>query len=501
LLPRLRELGLKLYNRHMKRALAAAAMLLGALTPAVSKETAHAQLNKLNVVALDARGQPVAGLTSSDFQLFEDGKRQDIAFFRFTGDRPALATPVPGEYSNRASAAWHATVVLLDLLSERIVNDTIIGQQVADSLKNLESSEGLYLYFLTARGELYPIHPLPQSATVVTPAAEPWTRNISPMLQGALKDLVRLKPVDDRDIKVRFDLSMHALRDLRSQLAQLSGRKNLVWVTRGIPIVGFSASTQTALDFTEPLRWFGEELEQAQIVVYTVDQSVSGAGTAIGTLDELTSITGGRGYSSGRAGDAIQQARMDSRANYEIAYYSASLNPDGKHHRIRVSCGRKEVRLETERGFYALAPLVSPSGPAPSGFGSRELPPEIETTAHSPFEATEIGLRAAVSPDPIHPQDRRLEVHIDALDLLPRPTRDPDAGKVWIAFVAYDEASKPLVHPVLAALTPEQLAAATHGEIGLSEAIPVTPGVHKVRVVAFDAALGAVGSVTVPIEH
>jgi VWFA-related protein len=486
----------------MQRALVTAGVLLCAWIPAaVSEETPHAKLHKLNVVALDMHGQPVTGLSSAEFQLFEDGKRQDIAFCRFTGGWARQPRPSPGEYSNRTVPAWHATVVLIDLLSERIVNDSIIAQQVADSLQNLESSEGLYVYLLTVRGELYPIHPLPKPDTEVTPAAEPWTRNIAPMLRTALKDLVHLKPVDDRDIKVRFDLSMQALRQLRSQMAPASGRKNLVWVTRGIPIVGFSPSTQSDLDFTYPLRWFAEELKQGQIVMYTVDQSTAGAGTAVGTLDEFTSVTGGRGYSSGRAGDAIQQARTDSRANYEIAYYTAPLNPDGKHHKIRVICGRKEVRLQTEHGFYALAPLVSPSGPAPSGFGSRELAVQAEGAAHSPFEATEIGLRAMVSSDPVHPQDRRFEVHIDAADLLPGPARDRDGGKVWVAFVAYGEALKPLSHPALVTLTPEQFAAATHGEIGFSEAIPVAPAVRKVRVIAFDAELGAVGSVTIPIQR
>lgn len=261
----------------MKRALAAA-ILLCAFVPAVPAETHHTKLNKLNVVALDAQGQPVTGLTSSDFQLSEDGKRQDIVFCRFTGDRAPHARLDTREYSNRAAAAWHTTVILIDLLSERILTESIIGRDVADSLKDLESSDGLYLYLLTARGELYPIHPLPKPDTEPAPAKEPWTRNVAPMLQTALNELVHLKPVDDRDIKVRFDWSTRALRDLRSQVGQLSGRKNLVWVTRGIPIVGFSASTQSGLDFTVPLHWFGEEFEQAQIVVYTVDQSVSGAG-------------------------------------------------------------------------------------------------------------------------------------------------------------------------------------------------------------------------------
>jgi VWFA-related protein len=260
----------------MKCALAAAISLCALASTAGSKEPQPAKLRKINVVALDAQGQPVTGLTSADFQLFEDGKARNISFFRFTGDRALLAKPGPHEYSNRAGAAFHATVILMDLLTDRIMSDAMVGREVADSLKNLESSEGLYLYILTSHGELYPIHPLPEPDTEAPPGAEPWTRNIASMLQAALKGLVGLKPVDDQDLKYRFDLTSNALRELGARMALVSGRKNLVWVTHGIPLVGFSLSTQSRLDFTKPLRWLCDELEQAQIVVYTVDQSQAG---------------------------------------------------------------------------------------------------------------------------------------------------------------------------------------------------------------------------------
>jgi|HubBroStandDraft_1064217.scaffolds.fasta_scaffold133957_1 hypothetical protein len=37
------------------------------------------------------------------------------------------------------------------------------------------------------------------------------------------------------------------------------------------------------------------------------------------------------------------------------------------------------------------------------------------------------------------PQNMRFEIHIEAGDLLPRPTRDDDAKKVSVVFASYDE--------------------------------------------------------------
>ena len=488
----------------MKRVLVAAAILLWAVAVAAgSKPIQPARLIKLNVVALDAQGRPVTGLHSADLQLQEDGKPRDIAFFRFTGGQAPPAKPVPGEYSNRAGAAPHITVVLVDLLSDRIMSDSVVGRELTDALKNLESSEDLYVYFLTPRGNLYPVRPLPKPDTVVTPAAEPWTRNIGPLMQAAIKELFGIKPVDDRDIKVRFDLTVKAMEELGGQMGEASGRKNLVWVTHGFPIYGYSISGQGRLDFTKPVQSLCEALQQAQIAVYTVDQSMAGAAEGVGTtsvetLQEFTSITGGREYTSDRAGEAIQQARTDSRANYEIAYYSTSLNSDGKHHKIRVTSGRKEVRLQTEHEFYA---MVSPGGLASDTLHSREMQREVEAAAHSPFDATDIGVRASVSPDPGNPQNMNFEIRIDAADLLPRPAQDHEAGKVAVVFVPYGEDLNQPSPPTTVTLTPEQFETAAHGEIRLREGLSLGPAVRQVRAIVFDAELGAVGSVMIPVHR
>jgi len=99
---------------------------------------------------------------------------------------------------------------------------------VAAGSQATQPSEDLYVYFLTPRGNLYAVHPLPKPDTVVTPAAEPWMRNIGPLMQAATRELFGIKPVDDCDIKVRFDLTVKAMEELVGQMGEASGRKNLV---------------------------------------------------------------------------------------------------------------------------------------------------------------------------------------------------------------------------------------------------------------------------------
>jgi VWFA-related protein len=493
----------KVYNSAVKCAYVVAAALFCTFASAADK------LNILNVAAIDSQGDPVTGLHVADFQLSKDGKPQTIAFFRFTGDQPVpLVKPGPNEYSNRAAAPLRATAIIIDLLNDRTMSGSVIADDVSRYLKNLESSQGLYLYILTVNGDLYPLHALPKPDSEVTPAGEPpagepWTRNITAMLQSAFKNVFGFKPVDDRDTVVRFDLTTHALLEIGSQLRLISGRKNLVWVTHGFPLNGPSISAQGIVDFTNPLRRICQQLERAQVVVYPAEQSMSGAAAAIGTeseqsLDEVAAITGGRRYRSGGLADAIRQATTDSRANYEIAYYSAEGKsegkPDGKHHKLRVVSARKDVRLQTESAFNAVLPPVQASDVEQSAF---------LVAAHSPFDATEIGLRANVSSDPAARLDMRLDIRIDAADLLLRQAQDRRTGKVSIMFAAYsaaglDQQGAPI--PLNISLTPEQYETATHGGIEFKQAVRVGAGTRRVRVIVVDGDLGAVGSLTIPVQ-
>jgi VWFA-related protein len=460
------------------------------------------QLNILDVAALDSQGLPVTGLQSSDFQLQQDGKTQTIAYFRFTGDKPSQvikpdAEPDPHVYSNRAGVPLHITVVLIDLLSDRLLTGATINEELTRALKNVESSEGLYLYILTSSGALYPIHALPAPDSQETAAGEPWTKNIAATLQAALKTVFSFKPVDERDVVFRFNSTMNALKNLGGQMRLASGRKSLVWVTHGVPLNGVSISEQGRVDFTNPLRVVCQELERAQIAVYPVAESTTGAAAALVTeseqsLEEFANITGGRMYRSGGVGDALKQAVNDARANYELGYYTEPAKTDGKHHKLRVTCARKEVRLLAAPGFYAL-------------FGPQQ-PADVERNAallavHSPFEATEIGLRASVAPDPGAAGTMRFDIHIDPADLLLRQAGDHRTGRLSMLFAVYGPdgvgQSKPL--PIDVNLTTAQYDTAMRGGLEFHQAMPVGATVQRVRVVVVDRDLGAAGSVTIPV--
>ncbi len=427
---------------------------------------AEDQLHKINVAALDRSGAPVTGLQASDFQLQEDGKARPIAFLRFTGR----------EHANRIATPPNVTVVLIDLLNGGPLSAAVIGEQFTSALKKLESSDGLYLYFLTVGGDLYPVHPLPSSDAEVARGGQPWTQNLTPTLQAALKSVVSVKPIADRVVNIRYDSTMKAIQELGARMALVSGRKNLVWATGGLP-------PNPLLDqLSNQLAGIAEQLERAQIVAYPV----GGMG-----LGDFSSLTGGRVF--GSLGDAIPHVIADSSANYQIAYYAAA-EPDGKLHKLHLTCVRKDAHLQWESGFYA-SPAAQPG--------------EVEKTAlaiaiRSPFDAAEIGLRATASPDPAKPSNTRFEIRINPADLLLGNSKGQRTGKVDLVFAAYGPSgSEQLGDPMRldVNLTPDQYAAAVRDGMAFRPSVALSATVRKVRVIVVDGKLGAAGSITIPVNH
>lgn len=455
---------------------------------------AQDQLTTINVAAIDRQGAPVPGLKSTDFQVQEDGKTRPIAFFRFTGAATPEGKPETGEYSNRTAAPPQATVILMDLLSDRMMTGAIISDQLLRAVKGLESSDGLYLYFLTSGGELYPIHPLPKPDALVPTATSttPWTQNLAPLLQTALKNLVGIKPVDDRDSKVRFDLTMRAMRELGSDMQLVGGRKNLIWVTRGLPLNGPSISAQGIVDFTQPLHIMCEQFQRAQIAVYPVG-SVLGSQDSQ-TLEEMANLTGGRKYGWGEVGQAIKESSADTRGDYEIVFEPAGEKPDGKHRKLKVTCTHKDVRLQTVAGFYNLLAPVKPEDMVQLG---------LQLAMRSPFDATAIGVSAFTTPDPATPGNTRFEIRIDPKDLMFEDIQGKQSGKILIQFGFFGE--KGLEQPqdpmaMAINMTPDQYQAATKNGIVLRRSVKLNDTVQKVRVVVVDGELGSAGSVLVPVQ-
>ncbi len=110
------------------------------------------RLIQVGVVAHDREGNPVGDLQKGDFEIFDDGKRRDAAFFsselRAQRVEP-LRLPL-NTFSNRigTQASTNATVVLLDGLNTHIRDQVFAKPQLVSFLEQIEPNDRVGIFAL-----------------------------------------------------------------------------------------------------------------------------------------------------------------------------------------------------------------------------------------------------------------------------------------------------------------------------------------------------------------
>jgi VWFA-related protein len=331
----------KLLDRSLLAGLAWMTWPVFAQAPAPGKIT-------LRVIARDSHDQSVGDLTADDFQVSDQGKAQHITLVQHPGNRPLDTAPdVRVE-----SGPPHTVVILFDLLNANLGYRGYGTEEVDKALQHTESnSDSIYLYLLTNSGALYPVHGLPGPDEAATRKTEgPWTRQVKPLLDAAVNQVFGLKPVDDKVPAIRVDITYRALDALSSQLARLPGRKDIIWITHGVPIL-VRTITAEPYDYTPRLRQLASAIDRAGITINTVDQGDAVASGSKETIEEFPAVTGGKAYSSGTLDKALPEVLSAPRATYLIEYTAPA--PDGKYHKLKVSTSRKGIRLQAEQGYFA----------------------------------------------------------------------------------------------------------------------------------------------------
>lgn len=465
----------------------------------------------LNVVALDSHNDPITDLTRDEMKVTDANKPQSVVFFRHRDDSLA-ATPnlALNEVSNRGRGnVPRATMILFDMLNERFGTRGTSASRLVHDLQSLESADYLYLYLVTMEGKLVAIHglPGPEGESAET-GAEPWTKNAKALLDAAFKRYTQVRPVDDLDPTYRVMLTYGALNAAANELARAPGRKNLVWLTDGVPIeIGPNRSdTGEAVDFTPQLRQLSETFDRTNVAIYPARQvmmgspdSMGGPGTtgmgSMDTLAEFAELTGGREDAGKDIGGAVRQAITDARTSYQIGYYPPDANWDDKFHKLRVTCTRKGVKIQAKTGYYAWR--------EPAGARAEQA---MDSMTKTTFDAAEIGLRATLGASPAKEQDgaqtKRLTATIDARDLALVHEGDTYDADLRYQIIAYDNNGQFRHGPIMPLdlhLTQEARDKALAEGIGVYQDFAVPPEIVKIRLAVFDRASHAVGSVTIPI--
>jgi VWFA-related protein len=297
----------------------------------------------VDAIVTDAQSQPVTGLKSSEFQILEDGKAQNISFFSDESRPQQSATPPPklppGVFTNRPEyrrASGPLTILLMDGLNTPPQNQLFVREQILAYLKSLNlsgsgtavlalSNDLTVLQDFTTNPQLLqtavrayqprrtvadvqapkvdiPVQTgadaAPGQAAVSTGYGSFPNGTIDPaeavfadvpgdtssfaQLYQLLFRLEKMIADDEQDLRVRRTLA--ALRAISQSVAGYPGRKTLIWFSSGFP---FKLALDDRLDldlsksYGADIKQVSALLAQSNVAVYPIDAGVLASGAAV----------------------------------------------------------------------------------------------------------------------------------------------------------------------------------------------------------------------------
>jgi VWFA-related protein len=219
--------------------------------------------------------------------------------------------------------------------------------------------------------------------------------------------------------------------------------------------------------------------------------------TTFETMSALADDTGGRAfYNTNDIASSLHAAIDDSRFSYELGYYPADINWDGKFHNITVRINRKDIVVRSRKGYFALpAPVIDKDA----------LQAIVKNAVFSPLDATGVALAVRMKPAQ---STSAASGAVTALVFF-----DPNAvyfdskdgrfsGNVGALFVQLD-AKNQVVHTTERSFplnfSADQYAQFSRQQVEFRQDLTLAPNATQMRVVFWDGATGKTGAVAVPL--
>jgi VWFA-related protein len=519
-------------------------------SPQPSTISVSTRLVQVGVIARDKNG-PVADLTKDDFVVLDRGKPQKISVFSVESSQSASqrSQPLPqNTFSDLpqygGAAPRSVTIVLLDNLNTlygsaptifentpRWMEDHALANAKAhllEYLKNLGPQDRVALYglsdtlhvlcdFTSDRSRLLAIvqNYDAQSRTsreVVDPAAihlpDQPSGGVPPPIDA---DRMNLAAVTNTS---RAITTLAALKAIAGHVANIPGRKNLVWLSANLP---FSAEAMAGI------------LSPAQIAVYPVDgrgllprnsltqendtplgevglprqmQETSASADSdeppgIDTMQRLAELTGGRAFvNTNDLTRAIRDAVDDAAVLYSLGFYIDAHSADGKFHELRVQVRREGLTIRYPKSYLA----SKDSAPTKDQNWST-----VVTAMQSPIESSAIPLQAKVDRvEQPTPNSLRLLCSIDIRNLRLVQTGDLRKGAVSVYVIQQDGVGKVLSQWTKTydlQFSEKQYAALLKSGMPFRQDVQPKTGVTTLRVLVEDPATAEIGSLIIPLSR
>jgi Ca-activated chloride channel homolog len=256
----------------------------------------------------DSKGQLITNLKKEDFQVEEDGKKQEISRFSTEVTLP---------------------LTLAILVDSSLSVEPILGLEKQTALEFLQE--------VLRKEDLSLVMEFNRSVSLL----QDFTSQVR-MLEKALEG-----------IRIGSGTSIHDAIFLAAdeKLKHEAGRKAIIVISDG-------ADTTSKLKLNDAL----EAAQRADVIIYAISNRAGGAFYSQyerddGTLKKYAEATGGKAFFPSKPQDlkkAFDSIQAELRSQYSLAYISTNQAHDGKYRTISVSIPRqKELKIRVRKGYYA----------------------------------------------------------------------------------------------------------------------------------------------------
>lgn len=473
---------------------------------------AGTRLVEVSVVAQSTDGKPVAELRREDFQIFDDGKPQEIRVF--LADAPAAPEArTQNTFTNRVATEGQGgySVLLFDNLNvdpgvDVFGHTSRARQKALKALMAIPPGDRIAIYALWCQFQVFreftsdrdsllrqlekfapapgscveggngPQHALTERNFIPLGAPLPVSVPVSPPTAGHADDGA---PVS---ASITADIADEEIKQLAEHLAGIPGRKNLIWLTTMFRLKPSNL----------------QELINANVAIYPVDTIGSMIGlpsekeARYAPLRALAAVTGGVAYYDRDDLDsAIHDALNDGHISYTIGFYQPDEDDKTPVHRIGVRVDRQGVTLRYRATYKVEPPAPVSSNPVH----------EFVQAMNRPVEATAIGMSASAT----RAQDRldlSVNVDISGLDLELTEGLWKGKAELVLRFVTADgvQAGDTLAETMILNLRPATYTSMLENGAQYHKEIPIPPNAVELKLLAGSLASGKIGTLRIPLS-
>jgi VWFA-related protein len=514
--------------------------------PPISVST---RLVQVDVIARDKNG-PVADLTINDFVVLDRGKPQKISVFSVDSSESGAgpAQPLPqNTFSDLpqygAATPRSVTIVLLDNLNTLSGNghegyedgpewmeDLALANGKAhliEFIKNLDPKDRVAIYglsdtlhvlsdFTSDRDRLLTILKNYDTASKTNrEAVEPGNYH-TPVPGREFNDDMDAQALEFAAAtnERRAVQTMAALQSIASHVANIPGRKNLVWLTANLPFSGpalarilvpaqiaaYPVDARGLLPRAVPSSASdvvakGSELSS----VLGLDKSLAQTDEPIGidTMGKIAEDTGGRAFANTNdITNAIRKAVEDSAVTYTLGFYIDEHSADGKFHELKVQVHRSGLTLRYPKSYLALKDMSATQDERHNSFLA---------AIRSPLDSSAIPLEVKV--DRVNqptPNSMALSGSIGIRDLRLVETGEIRTGALDITVIEQDQTGRVLresTNRINLRFTEKQYPAVLKSGITFRKSVQPQAGVTTLRVLVQNPANATIGSLIIPLSQ